>query len=202
MTEPWTGRTRQEGWTRAIAALREFVPQRFRRDRPVVPVLRLTGVIGLSTPLRPGLSMAGIARALDRAVRGAQRRRGRARHQFAGRFAGAIASDLPPHPRSGEGKKPPRDRVCRGRRRLGRLHDRLRRRRDHRRSEFHRRLDRRGRRLVRFRQADRQDRHRAPALYVGRTQSDARSVPAGGSERRRTAEDICSGKSTTISSRW
>ena len=73
MTEPWTGERVREGWTRAMAALRELVPQRFRRDRPVVPVLRLTGVIGFSTPLRPGLSMGGIARALDRlfAVRNA-----------------------------------------------------------------------------------------------------------------------------------
>ena len=30
-----------------------------------------------------------------------------------------------------------------------------------------------------FDKADRQDRHRAPALYVGRAQGDARSVPAG-----------------------
>ena len=73
MTERWTGERVREGWTRATAALRELVPQRFRRDRPVVPVLRLTGVIGFSTPLRPGLSMAGIARALERlfAVRNA-----------------------------------------------------------------------------------------------------------------------------------
>jgi serine protease SohB len=73
MTEPWTGERVREGWTRAMAALRELVPQRFRRDRPVVPVLRLTGVIGFSTPLRPGLSMAGTARALERlfAVRNA-----------------------------------------------------------------------------------------------------------------------------------
>ena len=66
MTEPWTGERVKQGWTRATAALRELIPQRFRRDRPVVPVLRLTGVIGFSTPLRPGLSIAGIARALDR----------------------------------------------------------------------------------------------------------------------------------------
>jgi serine protease SohB len=73
MTEPWTGERVREGWTRAIAALRELVPQRFRRDRPIVPVLRLAGVIGFSTPLRPGLSMGGVARALDRlfAVRNA-----------------------------------------------------------------------------------------------------------------------------------
>src|ERR1700692_3080044 len=73
MTEPSTGERVREGWTRAIAALRELVPQRFRSDRPVVPVLRLTGVIGFSTPLRPGLSMGGVARGLDRlfAVRNA-----------------------------------------------------------------------------------------------------------------------------------
>jgi serine protease SohB len=32
-----------------------------------VPVVRLTGVIGFSTPLRPGLTLAGIARTLERA---------------------------------------------------------------------------------------------------------------------------------------
>jgi signal peptide peptidase SppA len=52
---------------RASAALRPWVPRRFRRDLPVVPVVRLGGVIGLSSPLRPGLSMAGVARMLDRA---------------------------------------------------------------------------------------------------------------------------------------
>jgi serine protease SohB len=54
-------------WTRAGPALRAFVPRRWRADRPVVPVVRLTGVIGFSTPLRPGLTMAGIARTLERA---------------------------------------------------------------------------------------------------------------------------------------
>ncbi len=66
MTEPWTSERVKEGWTRTLAALREFVPQRFRGDRPVVPVVRLTGVVGFSTPLRPGLTLAGIARMLDR----------------------------------------------------------------------------------------------------------------------------------------
>ena len=66
MTEAWTGERVKEGWTRTLAALREFVPQRFRGDRPVVPVVRLTGVIGFSTPLRPGLTLAGVARMLDR----------------------------------------------------------------------------------------------------------------------------------------
>src|ERR1700733_14522351 len=52
---------------RALSALRRFIPRRFRRDQPVVPVVRLNGIIGFSTPLRPGLSLAGIARTLDRA---------------------------------------------------------------------------------------------------------------------------------------
>ncbi|MGD0023727.1 MAG: S49 family peptidase [Xanthobacteraceae bacterium] len=52
---------------RAVAALRPLVPRRFRGDRPVVPVVRLTGVVGFSTPLKPGLTLAGIARTLDRA---------------------------------------------------------------------------------------------------------------------------------------
>ena len=40
---------------------------------PVVPVVRLTGIIGFSSPLRPGLTLTGIARMLDRvfAVRNA-----------------------------------------------------------------------------------------------------------------------------------
>ncbi len=73
MTETWTGERVRETWTGAVAALRRYLPERFRGDRPVVPVVRLTGVIGFSTPLRPGLTMAGIARTLDRvfAVRNA-----------------------------------------------------------------------------------------------------------------------------------
>jgi len=47
--------------------MRWLLPRRFRRDRPVVPVVRLTGVIGISSPLRPGLTLAGVARSLDRA---------------------------------------------------------------------------------------------------------------------------------------
>ena len=50
---------------RAVAALRRWLPPRFGGDRAVVPVVRLTGVIGLSTPLRPGLTLAGVARMLD-----------------------------------------------------------------------------------------------------------------------------------------
>jgi len=73
MTEPVANRRTESGLTRALAGLRELVPRRLCRDIPVVPVVRLTGVIGLSTPLRQGLTMAGIARTLDRlfAVRNA-----------------------------------------------------------------------------------------------------------------------------------
>jgi signal peptide peptidase SppA len=53
--------------TGAGSVVRPLVPKRFRADIPVVPVVRLSGVIGFSTPLRPGLTVAGIARALERA---------------------------------------------------------------------------------------------------------------------------------------
>jgi serine protease SohB len=67
MAEPWTGEDLKKIVRRAALALRPLVPRRFRSDIPVVPVVRLNGVIGLSTPLRPGLTLSGIARALDRA---------------------------------------------------------------------------------------------------------------------------------------
>jgi serine protease SohB len=47
--------------------LRPVLPARFRSDIPVVPVVRLSGVIGVSTPLRPGLMLSSTARSLDRA---------------------------------------------------------------------------------------------------------------------------------------
>src|ERR1700756_2281401 len=52
---------------RGIDALRSLLPLRFRSDIPVVPVVRLSGIIGFSTPLKPGLTLSGIARSLDRA---------------------------------------------------------------------------------------------------------------------------------------
>jgi serine protease SohB len=48
-------------------SLLKLVPARWRRDLPVVPVVRLNGVIGAVTPLRPGMSLAGVARLLERA---------------------------------------------------------------------------------------------------------------------------------------
>jgi serine protease SohB len=50
-----------------VKMLRPVLPRRFRGDVPVVPVVRLTGVIGFSTPLRPGLTLASVAKQLDRA---------------------------------------------------------------------------------------------------------------------------------------
>ena len=50
-----------------IDRLKEYVPARFRRDVGVVPVVRLSGVIGAVTPLRPGMTLAGIAKMLERA---------------------------------------------------------------------------------------------------------------------------------------
>jgi serine protease SohB len=52
---------------RVLDRVRALIPRRFRADLPVVPVVRLSGVIGLSTPLRPGLTLASCARSLDRA---------------------------------------------------------------------------------------------------------------------------------------
>src|SRR3954465_5996922 len=52
---------------KTLKVLRPVLPRRFRGDVPVVPVVRLTGVIGFSTPLRPGLTLASVARPLNRA---------------------------------------------------------------------------------------------------------------------------------------
>jgi serine protease SohB len=50
-----------------LRALQSLLPQRLRSDIPVVPVVRLSGIIGFSTPLRPGLTLASVARPLERA---------------------------------------------------------------------------------------------------------------------------------------
>ena len=73
MSERSTDKPARTGLTRALSPLRRLLPRRFGGDRAVVPVVRLTGVIGFSTPLRPGLTLAGVARMLDRvfAVRNA-----------------------------------------------------------------------------------------------------------------------------------
>jgi signal peptide peptidase SppA len=50
-----------------IEKLMEWIPARLRRGTAVVPVVRLSGLIGAVTPLRPGMSLAGVARTLERA---------------------------------------------------------------------------------------------------------------------------------------
>src|SRR5579864_9518714 len=50
-----------------IEKLATWIPERMRPGRAVVPVVRLSGVIGAVTPLRPGMSLAGVARTLERA---------------------------------------------------------------------------------------------------------------------------------------
>jgi signal peptide peptidase SppA len=55
------------GWRGLRDRLMELVPARLRRGTAVVPVVRLSGVIGAVTPLRPGMSLAGVARTLERA---------------------------------------------------------------------------------------------------------------------------------------
>jgi serine protease SohB len=67
MADPTPAQRLRDVYSGTISALRPLVPERFRRDRPVVPVVRLNGVVGFSTPLRPGLTLAGLARTLDRA---------------------------------------------------------------------------------------------------------------------------------------
>lgn len=47
--------------------LMQYLPARIRPGTAVVPVVRLSGVIGAVTPLRPGMSLAGVARVLERA---------------------------------------------------------------------------------------------------------------------------------------
>jgi serine protease SohB len=48
-------------------AVRRLIPARFRGDIPIVPVVRLAGAIGISSPLKPGLTLANVARSLERA---------------------------------------------------------------------------------------------------------------------------------------
>ena len=57
-----------------LDAFGPLVPSRWRSDIPVVPVVRLNGVIGAAVPLRQGLGLAGLAKTLEKAfgVRGAR----------------------------------------------------------------------------------------------------------------------------------
>ena len=50
-----------------VDRLMEWMPARLRRGTAVVPVVRLSGLIGAVTPLRPGMTLGGIAKTLERA---------------------------------------------------------------------------------------------------------------------------------------
>jgi signal peptide peptidase SppA len=54
-------------FTRSLDRLRMMLPARWRLGIPVVPVVRMSGVIGVAAPLRPGLMLSTVARALERA---------------------------------------------------------------------------------------------------------------------------------------
>jgi signal peptide peptidase SppA len=56
---------REQPWS--MDRLMQLVPARWRRGVATVPVVRLSGVIGAVTPLRPGMSLAGVAKMLERA---------------------------------------------------------------------------------------------------------------------------------------
>jgi serine protease SohB len=51
----------------AREALRPLLPTRWRTPAAVVPVVRLSGIIGFSTPLKPGVTLASMSRSLERA---------------------------------------------------------------------------------------------------------------------------------------
>src|SRR5260370_10753921 len=61
------------GWRRKMfervrGFLAPVLPSRLRPSLVVVPVGRLSGIIGFTTPLRPGLTPSSVARSLERAV--------------------------------------------------------------------------------------------------------------------------------------
>jgi len=56
----------ERGWQGVIDRSIAWLPARLR-GAVVVPVVRLSGLIGAVTPLRPGMTLAGLAKTLDRA---------------------------------------------------------------------------------------------------------------------------------------
>jgi serine protease SohB len=68
MTIPeWRQQSRPSFFAGLFKPFAAILPRRFRADVALVPVVRLSGIIGFSTPLRPGLTISGMSRALDRA---------------------------------------------------------------------------------------------------------------------------------------
>jgi signal peptide peptidase SppA len=62
-----TGKSNDRGaWPDLLDRCMAWLPARLR-GTAVVPVVRLSGLIGAVTPLRPGMSLAGVAKLLERA---------------------------------------------------------------------------------------------------------------------------------------
>ena len=57
-----------------LETIKSYLPERWTKSRPLVPVLRFTGPIGMSTPLKPSLTLSTVALAIDKAfaMRGAK----------------------------------------------------------------------------------------------------------------------------------
>ncbi|MHA1517170.1 MAG: S49 family peptidase [Alphaproteobacteria bacterium] len=53
---------------------KSLLPEKWTKSRPLVPVLRLTGAIGVHAPIKPGLSLTTVASAIEKAftMRGAK----------------------------------------------------------------------------------------------------------------------------------
>lgn len=52
-----------------LERLRNLMPASWHERHPLVPVVRLTGPIGMATPLRPGITLSGVAGALESAFK-------------------------------------------------------------------------------------------------------------------------------------
>ena len=186
---------------------------RFTDRTPVVPVLRLSGPIGAAGSFGRGLSLAGLAGSIERA--------------FAVSKAPAVALTI-----NSPGGAPvqaaliarrirelavekgqARHCIRRGRCGVRRLLARLRRRRDLRRREFRRGIDRRDQRRLRLRPAVGADRDRAARPYGGDAQGHARSLRRGEGGGRRDPQEpagrrprrihhLCPGTSRRRSEEW
>src|SRR4029079_2391392 len=51
-----------------VETLKSYLPASWISSGPIVPVLRFSGAIGVVTPLRPGLSLATSAAAIEKAL--------------------------------------------------------------------------------------------------------------------------------------
>lgn len=57
-----------------LSKLKSLLPEKWTKARPLVPVLRFSGAIGVSSPFKPGLALSTVAAAIEKAfgMRGAK----------------------------------------------------------------------------------------------------------------------------------